>query len=75
MGVQLNIFFDALLDLIEQLSEDQKRDLFQRLMKILASREQTPDEWMTLLRSAQIDAPVAEEPSLRREDWYDDDGR
>jgi hypothetical protein len=75
MGVQPDIPYDTLLDLIDQLSEDQKRDLLQRLKKMFASREQSYDEWTKLLRSAQVDAPVAEEPSPRREDWYDDDGR
>jgi hypothetical protein len=33
------------------------------------------DEKLRRLRAAQIDSAVNQEPSPRRADWYDDDGR
>ncbi len=75
MGVQLDIPYETLLKLVEQLPDEQKRDLLRHLAQTVQQRNSSADEWMRLLRSAQIDAPIAEVPSLRREDWYDDDGR
>ncbi len=73
MGVQLNISYETLVDLVEQLPEDQQRDLMQRLQDRTQGREMTLDDKIALLRSAQIDRDVKEEPSPRREDWYDDE--
>lgn len=75
MGVQLDIPYETLLKLIEQLPEAQKRDLLRHLEKTVQQRELSADEWIALLRSIQIHKPILEEPSIRREDWYDDDGR
>lgn len=74
MTVQLNLPFETLVELIEQLPEQQRQDLLRRLQQPKSSNGQTLDK-MKLLRAAQTDAATHQEPPLRREDWYNDDGR
>lgn len=76
MAVQLNIEYDQLVTLIDQLSEEQRRKLLTRL--ILQEAQQRPltiEEKFQLLDAAKLHLQVNEEPSPRREDWYGDDGR
>jgi len=40
-----------------------------------SQRPLTPEEKIQLLDMAKLDNPVNETPSIRREDWYGDDGR
>ncbi|MCC6455377.1 MAG: hypothetical protein IT328_10570 [Caldilineaceae bacterium] len=74
MTSQLNIPFETLVALVEQLPAEQQQLLLQRIQSRFQNG-QTVDEKMKLLRAVQVDVTVNEEPSLRREDWYDDDGR
>jgi hypothetical protein len=74
MAVQLTIPYETLVELVEQLPEAEQDDLLKRL----AQRKQkslTAEEKIRLLNEAILSIPVNEEPSIRREDWYDDDGR
>lgn len=74
--VQLKIAYDDLLELIQQLPEDRQDDLIQQLLLDRAQRRPlTIEEKIKLFDSAKIKTPVNEEPSVRRVDWYDDDGR
>ena len=75
MAVQLNIPYETLVELVEQLPDEQQQDLVRRLQTRAAHRELTAEEKMRRLRAAQIHADVKEEPSPRREDWYDDGER
>jgi hypothetical protein len=74
MAVQLQIPYETLLALVEQLPDEQQQDLVRRLHKRLEQGEWAVDEKMRRLRAAQLDAEVKEEPSPRREDWYNNDG-
>jgi len=74
MAVQLTIPYETLVELVEQLPEEQQEDLLERL----ARRKQKPltaDAWIAQLNAAVLSVEVNEAPSIRREDWYDDDGR
>jgi hypothetical protein len=76
MAVQLNLDYDQLVELVEQLSEEQEKDLIVRLLTQRAhQRPLTAQEKIQLLEAAQMHNPVNETPSPRREDWYGDDGR
>ncbi|MCZ7541727.1 MAG: hypothetical protein M5U29_17790 [Anaerolineae bacterium] len=75
MAVQLPISYETLVVLVEQLPEDQQRDLMRRLRERTEQQRLTADEKLRMLRAAQIHEVVKEEPSPRREDWYDDDER
>ncbi len=69
MSIHLPISYEMLVYLVEQLSEAQRQDLMRRF------GANVPEEKLALLRAVQFERPVIEEPSDRREDWYDDDGR
>ena len=76
MAVQLNIEYEQLVTLIDQLSDEQRKDLLTRLLTQQAhERPLTIEEKLQLLEAAKLRNPVNEEPSLSREDWYTDDGR
>jgi hypothetical protein len=76
MALQLPIRYEQLIEVVEQLSEDQQKDLVKRLLTRQAhQRPLTVEEKLKLLDAVKLDAAVNEEPSIRRADWYDDDGR
>ncbi|GAB4432146.1 MAG: hypothetical protein KatS3mg051_0894 [Anaerolineae bacterium] len=75
MAVQLTISYETLVALIEQLSDEQRQDLMRRLREHTGPQRLNANDRLRMLRAAQINQAVKEEPSLRREDWYDDDGR
>ncbi len=76
MAVQLDISYETLLALVAQLTDEQRRDLMSRLQqRTRRNHARLPDNKLSLFRAAQIHAPVNEEPSPRREDWYDDGDR
>ena len=74
MAVQLNIPYETLIELVEQLPDEQQKALAQKLL----TPQQHPlstEEKIKLLDAAKLSIPIKEEPSIRREDWYGDDGR
>jgi hypothetical protein len=73
--VQLNLSYETLLDLIEQLPLEQRRDLLMRLLQDAKNRSLSKEEKKALYHASILSVPVNEEPSIRREDWYGDDGR
>lgn len=76
MALQLPIGYEQLVELIEQLSEEQQKDLIKRLLTRQAQqRSLTVAEKLKLLDAVKLNVVVNEEPSIRRVDWYADDGR
>ncbi|GAB1422305.1 hypothetical protein MASR2M15_25310 [Anaerolineales bacterium] len=75
MAVQLNIPYETLLNLIDQLPAEQKRDLLSHLLKQADDHKLTAEEKIALYHASILHHAVNEEPSVRREDWYDDEGR
>ncbi len=76
MAVQLNIDYSEVVQLVEQLSEEQQRDLITQILTHRArQRPLTAEEKIQLLDAAKLHNPVNEAPSIRRSDWYDDNGR
>lgn len=76
MAVQLTIPYEQLVELVEQLSEEQRKALIVRLLTQLPQqRPLTAEEKIQLFDAAKIDNRINVTPSIRREDWYDDDGR
>ena len=74
MTVQLSISYETLIDLVAQLTPDERQALLHRLRE----SEQAPltdTEWQTAFRALVIDAPLGGPIPLRRAEWYDDDGR
>ncbi|MFQ3647791.1 MAG: hypothetical protein SNJ80_12745 [Anaerolinea sp.] len=76
MALQLPIRYEQLVELVEQLSEEQQKDLIKRLLTRQAQqRPLTVEEKLKLLDAVKLNVAINEEPSIRRVDWYNDDGR
>ena len=61
---------------MQQLSEEQQKDLITQILTHRArQRPLIPEEKIQLLDAAKLHNPVNETPSVRRSDWYDDNGR
>jgi hypothetical protein len=75
MAVQLDIPYETLLGLIEQLPQEQKRDLLNHLLKQAGDRKLTAEEKIALYHASILHNTVNEEPLIRRVDWYADWGR
>lgn len=76
MALQLPIRYEQLVELVEQLSEEQQKDLIKRLLTRQAQqRPLTVEEKLKLLDAVKLNVAINEEPSIRRVDWYGDDGR
>ena len=69
-----NITFDELVELVDQLSSDDQIALMEHLQQRAKQRVLSVDEKMRLLRAVQLRIEVNQEPSIHREDWYDDEG-
>ncbi len=75
MAVRLNIPYETLVELVEQLPSDKQQDLLVRLLEKSKTRRLSKEERKALFHASILNIPVKEAPSVRREDWYDDDGR
>jgi hypothetical protein len=75
MTVQLPIPYETLVTLIDQLPAQQQQDLLVHLLDKAKTRQLSKEEKRALFHASILDIPVNEEPSIRREDWYDDDAR
>jgi hypothetical protein len=70
-----DVTFENLLELVDRLTPQEQTRLMAHLLTQARNRPLTAAEKMQLLRAVQIDVVINEEPSPRRMDWYDDDGR
>ncbi len=74
MAVQLTIPYETLVELIEQLSAAEQQALIERLLSAKQAAL-TRAERLAAYHASIMSVPLREEPSIRREDWYDDDAR
>ena len=65
--------YDDVVRLVEQLSPTEQSTLIAHLLHLARQRQLSVDERKALLRASILNAPVAHEPSVRRQDWYDTD--
>jgi hypothetical protein len=72
MTVQLNISYETLVELVEQLPIGQQRDLLRRLLEKADDRQLTKEEKKALYHASILGVPVLDAPSIRRQDWYGD---
>lgn len=76
MFAQIQVDYEQIIDLVEQLPEAQQNELIGRILTQRAkTRPLTAEEKIRLLETIQIDTPLKTQPSIRREDWYGEDGR
>lgn len=71
----VDLTFERIVELVDRLTPQEQTQLTTHLLQTARKRQLSVHEKMNLLRAAQIDVAVIEEPSIRREDWYGDDGR
>jgi hypothetical protein len=74
MTVKLDVPFEKLVELVKQLPLQQQQMLLQQIQG-QAAESLSVEAKIELLRAAQIDVSVNQEPSPRRQDWYSDEGR
>lgn len=76
MAAHLTVDYEQVVSLAEQLSEEQQKDLIIRMLTHRARHHPlTAEEKIQLLDAAKLSNAVGEAPSVRRKDWYGDDGR
>ena len=70
MTIRLNIDYEQVVELVEQLSAEQQKELITRLLTQHARQHSlSVEEKIHLLDAAKLHNPVNETPSVRREDW------
>lgn len=69
------VTLQEVIALAEKLPPQDQTALLAHLLRISNQRELTVEEKKALLRASVLDVPLGENFSLRREDWYGDDGR
>ncbi|NJR12674.1 hypothetical protein HC776_02000 [bacterium] len=75
MALQLNIDYQQVIALIDQMSSEQQQALIERLLTQREQKSLTAQEKIQLLDAVKLHNPIHAAPSVRREDWYGDDGR
>ncbi len=74
MNVQLKIEFETLIELAKQLPPEAKQALIKEL-DTEAQDQLSSEAWKAQFNSLVVKNRVSQEFSMRREDWYGDDGR
>ena len=69
------VTYDEVVRLAEQLSPVEQQALIAHLQETAKHRKLTKEEWLALFDSMKVSIPLGKDFSLRREDWYGDDGR
>ena len=75
MTLKLNITYEQLRDLLRQMPATERRVLMDEVENEAAQQPLTPAEKKAIYHASIMSVPVQEAPSIRRIDWYDDDGR
>ncbi len=71
----MDVTLEQVVELADRLSPLEQTQLTAHLLEAARKRQLSVQEKMRLLHAAQFEVRVIEEPSVRREDWYNDDGR
>lgn len=76
MTIQLNIEYETLLELVDQLSDEKRAELMEYLLQKSKSQSLTIAEKKVIWESMVVDVGgILPGYSDRREDMYDNDGR
>jgi hypothetical protein len=70
-----DVSYTEVMRLAEQLSPQEQAALIAHLQQLAQHQQLTKEQRKALLEASILDIPFINEPSPRREDWYDDDGR
>jgi hypothetical protein len=71
----MDVDYESVLALVDQLSPTEQTQLTAHLLEMAQKRTLSTAEKMRLLRSVQVKPVIIKEPSMRREDWYGEDGK
>lgn len=69
---RLNIPYETLVGLVEQLPSEKQQDLLVRLLEKSKTRVLSKEEKKALFHASILNVPVRETPSVRREDENDE---
>ncbi len=69
------ITFDEVVQLAQKLPMDEQQHLIEKLLEHQRQTSLSAEEKIALLRSVMFTQEILNVPSIRRVDWYDDDGR
>ena len=70
-----SIPLDKVIEIVDQLTPAEQTALVTHLLEIGKHRPLSIAERKALFEASILDMQVASMPSVRRIDWYDDDGR
>ncbi len=70
-----SISYKEVVSLAEQLTPLEQLELAAHLHHLTSQRKLSKEEKLALLKANVSHRTFKAEPSIRREDWYDDDGR
>ena len=70
-----DITYKDVLKMAKQLTPKEQEALVDTLQRNAEMKKLTPEAFKALIEANISSIPFLEEPSPRREDWYDDDGR
>lgn len=73
--MSVHLSFETISELVDQLPPEQQEILMRRLLERAKNRQLSSEERKALYHASILNVPFNEEPSPRREDWYDDEGR
>jgi hypothetical protein len=73
IGIMASISYEAVVQLVDQLSAREQQNLIAHLEAVSRQRELTFDEWRALLKASQLPGLPGPAFSDRRSDWYDDE--
>ena len=73
MTVHIDLTFQDVLQLTQQLEPQEQQALIDYLQKRTRLERLTDQEWEAQFDAVKITLPIAEGFSLDREDWYSDD--
>ena len=74
MAVQLSIPYETLIELVQQLPEEQRQNMLQRLLE--QPKTLSGNERRDIFYSLSLDLGTVQPAYTdQREDWYGDDGR
>ena len=70
-----DIAYNNVVKLAEQLTPGEQETLARHMQQRTEQNKLSQEAWKKRFEAAISKATVLEEPSPRREDWYDDDGQ
>ncbi len=75
MVVQLSLEYHQVIEIVSQLTDEQRESLLAYLSQNRSQKMLSSAQRKAIFHANILAHTILEEPSVRREDWYGDDGR